>query len=744
MTMASCRRNLSSPKSLAILMVLVMAVAASAQAAGPVYWDWPQGRNFSELERDGMGLNWQGVLVPGLSHRDVGPSGPEVYWDLAPDGQGGVLIGSGHGGELFRLDREGGSSLMAQLEGQEIFSTLVRSDGSVLVGCGSGGQLYRVQENEDPQLIDTVEGGYIWDMVAHPATNEVWLATGSPAGVYRLTAKGVLEKVHDLNAQNCLALAFQPNGSLLMGTQGPGLVLKLDPQNPEKLETLFQTPQDEVRQFVTGPKGETFLLALNTGEQESSLDGSGNGGKNGKMPPGLLSLLESGPVSNVAKSALFRLDGAQQVLPYWSGNLDLMMAAWSPSHGWLAGGALAEGESNCTLHGLTAPSQSGVLAVWPGGDILDILVLEDGTQTDRILVAQAHPGGLTELGGQGHDFVYAQSPALDGGQITEWGRLRWQGHDPKKRLKFSARSGNTSEPDETWSEWKSAWKNRDQELDVPAGRFLQWRVELSGTGESEFEIKGVSVSGWQANMAPSVVRLDLEQVSDISLGGMLNGSDNVTQSYRSGLKAEFSRNSRADRRADGARAAVTRPVRVFTWQGDDPNGDRLVYDLEYQGQGENSWRTILGKTQESIGAWDTSDVPDGRYQVRLTASDELDNPLAKSLKARLETGPVMVDNTAPVIENFRLQKSDAGFRVSFRVTDAMTSLAGALLYLPDGTRQRLDPVDRICDSLREDFQVEIPWPGTGATFNPDIWQIRVEVRDLAGNLALAQGELNRK
>ncbi len=130
--------------------------------------------------------------------------------------------------------------------------------------------------------------------------------------------------------------------------------------------------------------------------------------------------------------------------------------------------------------------------------------------------------------------------------------------------------------------------------------------------------------------------------------------------------------------------------------------------------------------------------------MRLTASDELDNPLANSLQSRLETGPVLVDNTAPVIENFRLKKSIDGFIVSFRVKDAMTSLAGADLYLPDGSRQRLDPVDRICDSPQEDFEVAVHWPGSGVTANPDIWQIRVEIRDLAGNLALAQGELTHK
>ena len=39
--------------------------------------------------------------------------------------------------------------------------------------------------------------------------------------------------------------------------------------------------------------------------------------------------------------------------------------------------------------------------------------------------------------------------------------------------------------------------------------------------------------------------------------------------------------------------------------------------------------------------------------------------------------------------------------------DAHTAVAGARVVLPDGSIERLDPTDRICDSLREDFAAEV-------------------------------------
>jgi hypothetical protein len=715
-----------------------------ALAAGPVYWDWPAGRSFDELERQGLALDQQGQLVRGLDSRQVGPSGPEVIWHLADDAVGGAYLGSGHGGQLFHISGKGDQQLMAQLDGAEIFSILPRADGSLLAGCGSEGQLYRVSPEGEAVLLGTVAGGYIWAMAEHPASGEVWLAVGSPAAVYRLDRNDKLESVRALAAQNCLTVAFAPDGHLMLGTQGPGLVYRLDPSAPEKTEVVFQAPQDEVRQFIPGPGGELFVLTLDSADEKNGNDSSRGNGKNGDAPSSLMSLFAVEQSPSVDRSALYRLESDGTMAPYWSANLDLMIAAWSETWGWLAGGPLDEEAGYAELHSLAAPAGHHPLVNWEGGDILDILVQPVHGGPDRVLVAQAHPGAVWEVGRFGKDDPVATSPPLDGRQNVTWGRLRWDGGHKPEGVKFSVRGGNRDEPDATWTDWSGWWTEADHEIDLAPCRYLQWRVKLPGDVPADQTgpvVAGVSVSAWQDNIRPVVRDLVLESISDISLGGMMNGGDNVTQSFRSGLKAEFSRNSRADRRAEGSRAAVTRPMRVFTWQGQDPNGDRLVYRLEYSSQGQGSWREIIKGTEENIGSWDTSEVPDGSYQVRLTASDERDNPAGLALSASTETGPIVVDNTAPVIKGFALKPQAGGFQVLFEAEDKGSSLAWAEIQLPDGSRQRLDPVDRICDSRREKFAAAVAWPQPGKAAGSRPWVVRVEIRDLAGNQAVAEGAL---
>ena len=253
---------------------------------------------------------------------------------------------------------------------------------------------------------------------------------------------------------------------------------------------------------------------------------------------------------------------------------------------------------------------------------------------------------------------------------------------------------------------------------------------------------GVSVSAWRDNLPPSIDLFVQEQVGQIMSGGLMPRGDNVTQNLRSGLRLEFNRQTGRDQRADEDRAAATRSVRTFSWLASDPDGDRLVYDLEFRREDGGAWRPVLTRSEEMVGAWDTADLPDGRYEMRLTVSDAPDNPATEAATTARMLGPVVVDNTPPVVSRLALERAEGGVRERFRASDGAGVLAGATVVLPDGTRERLDPADRICDSAREDFDRVVTWPRDGVPVGASPCPLRVEVRDLGGNLGFAEGEVH--
>ncbi|MCB1185141.1 hypothetical protein KDM41_17110 [bacterium] len=722
---------------------LLLLAGGPTLAAGPVFWDWPADRAMDELELEGATLDDAGHLVAGMTARPLGPDGPEVCWTAVPDGDGGYFTGTGHGGEIHHLDAQGKGRVHARLEGTEIFALLRLPGGDLLAGCGPEGYLFRVGRDGAARVVGTVAEGYVWALSAG-ADGRVWIAAGSPAALYRYgPADDAFGRVAGFDAQNALDVLARPDGGVLVATQGPGLVFRVDAKGQSRL--VHETAQDEARQFIIGPEGAVFLLALRTADDLDEAAGR-PGGVAPSPPPALLALLGGEPTPETPAAALYRIGEDDRVETWWSGPDELLTAAWSERWGWLAGGPLGDDESHATLQRLIPPRSQHVLARWEGGDVLQILVDPDGGEP--LAACQAHPGAVVVLGDNGHLPRQATSPPLDGGRPVQWGRLGWQGDAPQAGLRWSVRGGNRSVPDETWTAWSDAWTDADHAIDLPPTRFLQWRVAFpAGRKATGARVTSVAVSAWQDNLPPVIADFQLEQLQDITLGGMISGSDNVTQRFRSGLQAEFSRGAAEDDWPGPVRGGLGRPVRIFTWQGSDPNGDRLTYRLAYRRQGGDAWRPLPTsrpdrfETRETLLSWDTTEVADGVYEVRLTASDERDNPAGRTLGASRILGPIRVDNTAPEITDFRLEAIPTGFRVRCRARDAGHVLGGARIFLPDGSVERLDPVDRICDSPDEKFAAEVAWPRDGAPTGVVPWRVRLEVRDLAGNLQVVEGDV---
>jgi hypothetical protein len=110
---------------------------------------------------------------------------------------------------------------------------------------------------------------------------------------------------------------------------------------------------------------------------------------------------------------------------------------------------------------------------------------------------------------------------------------------------------------------------------------------------------------------------------------------------------------------------------------------------------------VLTKTNYK---WDTSALPEGRYRVRIVASDEPANPPERVTRHELESGIVTVDNTPPALLDLEL----LGRRLRGRAVDGVgpiarleVSVAGTNEWVP------LNPSDSIFDEATEGFDVNI-------------------------------------
>ncbi len=717
----------------ALVLGAAAAAAVPALAAGPVYWSWPDDLRLEGLRMDGVAVDVHGRLMPGLASEETVDLDADVVWELAA-GDGALLAATGSGGRLWRLRPGKEAEILATLPEPELFAVLPAADGRVFVGGGPDGLLFRVSADGEAETWADLPLSYVWDVAMGPH-GRLFLAAGSPAAVYRVDERLAVEKLADLPAANALCLAVDGQGRLLVGTQGPGLIYRLDPDSPGSLQALAETAQDEVRRLVPGPDGAWYALALadpgKSGPEQSVPGPPAPGNGQGR-----------GAEDHRQAAAIHRIDPDGLVTLLWSGDRRPAAIVHDARLGWLAAAEAAGEGGGAALLALDPPRGARELATWEAGQATALLG-RDGGRDGGVVVGLSHPARVLRLGDGPAVAGTATSEPVDAGMPVRWGRLRWEGEAPRgAELRWSARGGPRSQPDETWTGWSGEWTETDHALDLPPLRFLQWRVVFAGevTGA---RVAGVTVSAREPNRAPRIESFTVLPEGRLERGGLMSPQENVTESLPGGLRVEYSLASRPDRRVGAIEAAQVRPVRTFRWEASDPNGDRLVYRLEYQRPGESSWRPIGDWTDEQAASWNTAVVPDGAYVVRLLASDDPDNALGDALRDERLLPALTVDHGAPRIEDFSLAPAEDGFRLRFRASDATSPIGGAVVELPDGRQEPLDPVDGIADSLVERYDRQVRYPAPDRPAAPPPWRIRVVVSDRPGNAAVAEGEVGR-
>ncbi len=144
------------------------------------------------------------------------------------------------------------------------------------------------------------------------------------------------------------------------------------------------------------------------------------------------------------------------------------------------------------------------------------------------------------------------------------------------------------------------------------------------------------------------------------------------------------------------------------WAASDANGDALMYTLQIRGGNESDWKPLKDNLIERHYTFDSTAYADGEYRIRVIASDQPGNPGGEALTAQLDSGPILIDNTPPVISGLKPVASGSGLRVEWKANDALSVIRRAE-YAVDGEDWVLvDPVSRLSDAQSLAYAVTIP------------------------------------
>jgi len=357
----------------------------------------------------------------------------------------------------------------------------------------------------------------------------------------------------------------------------------------------------------------------------------------------------------------------------------------------------------------------------------------------RLCLLGSSPSRLASLGPKTAASGTIESRVFDARFFSRWGILRWV-LDPgvKTGLAMAVRSGNTEEPDATWSDWAplaSPSSSSDEgPVAAPPGRFVQWRATFTRTQEAGPSLSEVELRFRPRNLAPRV-----ENVAILPAGAAFQAQPTGAPP---GTETPFLSNRYAEdvlhilasghRQPPNLRRFVLPGARTVTWEGQDDNGDELVYDVLVSGRDEELWRPLAKRLPETFLTWDARSLADGWYRLKIIATDTPNNPAEETLTGERTSEPFVVDNTPPTLSALEVTEHGRKAVIAFRASDTEGRIGYAEYAIDSGEWRILIPEDRVEDQRSETYRFEVDLPGSGARV------IAVRVADEGGNWTTAQ------
>jgi hypothetical protein len=356
--------------------------------------------------------------------------------------------------------------------------------------------------------------------------------------------------------------------------------------------------------------------------------------------------------------------------------------------------------------------------------------------------ATANPGKLLRLSSAQAAKGSYTSEVQDASTVSTWGTLSWRGGTPAgTSVTLFSRSGNTAVPDETWSPWSSGYtKQEGEQIASPKARYLQWKVELAGTGTATPVVTSVTAAYLQRNLRPAVTSITLHPPGVVfqkpfSSGDTeVAGFDGVTSDKRAAAASAPGVPVTASTTPPLGRRGYQKGLQTFIWKAEDDNEDDLSYDVLYRREGDTSWKPLKRNLTDPIFVWDTTSVPNGTYVVKIVASDAPGNPPGTALAGERESRSFDIDNSPPEIAVTSVRREGGKTVVVFTVKDAFSPLQRVEYSLDSDRWRPIYPKDGLADSPSEAFEVSVDADGADRA-------IVLRAVDAMNNVATARAEV---
>lgn len=699
---------------LSLCSLCLFAVTQPSQAAKVKVWHHHTPAHYEKAEMKHTVISNEGALrlsrqlkpFPGIEATHV--------WDIVEDKHGNLFVATGDEGKIYKITPDGKTTVAFDSEDSQVLCLALAADGSIYAGTGPSGLIVRIAPDGNARVIYDSPEAYVWSIAVSAKGDQIFAGTGPKGRIYQVNPEGKASIFYTTKQEHILSLATGPDGTVYAGTDKGGLVYRIDAKG--KGFVLYNAPQPEVHSLLVTADGVYAGTGMPVKRRSGVSSGSTGGSSSSSSSSSVQALPastskpkgestaadDSSSKSSSSSSESSKPTSAPSVPPPASGENSLyriqpdgtvreifrekaMVLSLLRENGRILVGTGMEGQ---LFEIDEATRERSEIARLDHGQIHCLCKRRDGS----IVIGAGDPGKLYVL----HDKFAARgtvvSSVLDAKIISKWGSLRWQADAPVgSSVSIAIRTGNTAEPDETWSDWSAEETDPQRAtIQAPPARFLQYRLTLATTSpDITPAVRSLALRYMTTNLAPEIGSIEVPDLDAVNL-------ENPKK-----LKLK--------------------------WTATDANEDELIYSLFIRKDGWKGWVLLEENLEKREFEWDTTTTPSGAYQVKVAASDRRDNPDAEALTGERVSGPFVVSHTPPTVAVKVVGMEGDQAIIEATATDPLVRLTAASFSVNGKKWTNVFPTDGLFDSKTETFRFKTEALKAGA------YVLVLRVNDAAGN-----------
>ncbi len=713
-----------------VSFLVVMLSGTLLFASSPKVKVFRTQQDFAAGELNGVSIDHLGRVSLAPKMEDLHTSELPFLWAGASDRNGNVYVAGGNPGQVLRINTKGATDVIFETPEIQIYALATDDAGTLYVGSSPDGKVYKLPAGQsrasEPDVVFDPPELYIWSLVVDSRGN-LFVATGETGNIYKVDKQGKSTLFFESGDNHVRKIIFDVEGNLIAGTASKGQVLRISPAG--KAFVLYDSPLVEITDLVQDRDGNIFAAATGDSPLPRSVrpapantaDKKENGNGQGR-PEDLESAQAAATLTSGQTGELYRIGRDGHVRSFQMLKSERIYSLAYTRDGKIFVGA---GE-NGRLYSMTS---SGDVVLLATVDAAQVTVLVNADQS--VYLGTSNSGRIYRVAGDLNSEGHFKTEVVDAGVSSRWGAVSWEAMSMPRGIGAQTRSGNTEEPDKTWSDWSPIYKNSEgQAITSPRARFIQLKTVLSLAGGVSPVLDEVSFSYLQKNIAPAVKQVRIHEPGEY-YPESLNKSKSNGRLGNGATESDYQNSSMG-------RKANRKGYRSVSWVATDDNQDRLSYNLYYKTVADSHWKFLAQELTGIVYSWDSELMPDGRYLVKLEAFDDLSNPPALVLSSEMTSQLFTIDNTGPKVSDITVRQQGEATMITFVVSDESSKIESVEYGVNVEDWRLVYPEDGICDSKRERFSIQLD------ASLPVESALAIKATDTVGNIGFGRGSTGMK